>query len=76
MYSSNMQTLIVQPKDPKELDAVKAALKALDVSFKMKEVEPYDPEFVAKIERSRQEVKGGKFSRVKEEALQTFLGLK
>lgn len=76
MYFCNMQTLIVQPKDRKELAAVKAALKALGVSFKKEEVEPYDPEFVAKIERSRQEVKEGKFSSVKEEDLQTFLGLK
>lgn len=77
MYFCNMQTLIVQPKDRKELAAVKAALKALGVSFKKKEeVEPYDPEFVAKIEGSRQEVKEGKFSSVNEEDLQTFLGLK
>lgn len=57
--------------------AVEAALKALGVSFKkQKDVESYDPEFAAKIERSRQDVKEGKFSSVNEEDLQTFLGLK
>lgn len=60
MYFCDMQTLIVQPKDRKELAAVKAALKTLGVSFRKEEVEPYNPEFVAKIERSKAEARAGK----------------
>lgn len=76
MYFCNMQTLIVQPKNRKELAAVKAALKALGVSFKKEEVEPpYDAEFVAKIERSKAEVRAGKTTTVKPEDLKSFLGL-
>lgn len=65
MYFCNMQTLIVQPKDRKELAAVKAALRALGVSFKKEEVEPYDPEFVAKIERSKADARAGKTTTIK-----------
>lgn len=75
MYFCNMQTLIVQPKDRKQLAAVKAALKALGVSFKKEEVEPYDPEFVAKILKSKAEVIAGKTTVVKPGDLKNFLGL-
>lgn len=75
MYFCNMQTLIVQPKNRKELAAVKAALKALGVSFKKEEVGPYDPEFVAKIEKSKADVRAGKTTVVKPGDLKNFLGL-
>ena len=75
MCFCSMQTLIVQPKNRKELAAVEAALKALAVSFKKEEVEPYDPEFVAKIERSKAEVSAGKTTKIKAEDLKNFLGL-
>ena len=75
MHFCNMQTLIVQPKNRKELAAVKAALKALGVSFKKEEVGSYDPEFVARIERSKAEVRAGKTTTVKPEDLKNFLGL-
>lgn len=54
-----METLIVQPKNKKQLEAVKAFLRALDISFKKETQSLYNPEFVAKIERSRQQIKGG-----------------
>ncbi len=56
-----METLIVQPKNQKQLAAVKAVLRALDISFKKENESPYDPEFVAKIEKSRKQVKEGNF---------------
>ncbi|MGC4129199.1 MAG: hypothetical protein QM564_06470 [Bergeyella sp.] len=40
----------------------------------MKE-KPYNPEFVEKIEKSMQEVREGKVTRVKRENLKEFLGL-
>ncbi|HYK75805.1 MAG TPA: DUF2683 family protein [Daejeonella sp.] len=69
-----MEILIIHPKNQKQLDAVVAVLKALDVAFQ-KEESPYDPEFVAKIEQSKQEIKEGKITRVKKEDLREFLGL-
>ncbi|TDG37793.1 hypothetical protein EZJ43_01490 [Pedobacter changchengzhani] len=61
-----MESLIVQPKTEKQLLAVKAVLKALDVSFiKSAEISPYDPEFVKKIKKSEQNYKEGKFITLK-----------
>ena len=70
-----MEALIVEPKNRKELQAIKAVLKALDISFRTEEGSPYDPEFVAKIKKSEQQVKEGKVTRVKKEELKSFLGL-
>jgi len=36
---------------------------------------PYNPEFVAKIEKSRKEFKNNEFTRVKQSELQDLLGL-
>ncbi len=54
-----METLIVQPKNQKQLIAVEAVLTALNVAFQ-KEQECYNPEFVAKIKRGEQAAKKGK----------------
>jgi hypothetical protein len=59
-----METLIARPANKEQLIALKAFMKALKVDFKI-EKSPYDPEFVAKIEKSRQEIKEGKGIRIK-----------
>lgn len=59
-----MTTLTIDTKDEQVLKAVKALLRGFDISFEEKEDFPYDPEFVAKIERSRQEVREGKTSKI------------
>ncbi len=64
-----METLIVHPKDQKQLAAVKAVLKALNVDFKKEKESPYNPEFVAKIKRAEKNFKDGKFTTVKVEDL-------
>lgn len=56
-----METLIVKPKNQKQLNAVEAVLKALNVSFKKEEKSPYNPEFVAKIKKSQKQVKEGNY---------------
>ncbi len=62
-----METIIIHSKG-KKLEKVKAYLKSLDVAFEVAESEsPYDPEFVKKIERSIQQVKEGKVTRIKPE---------
>ena len=54
-----METLIVHPANKEQMSAIKAFMKALKVDFEVKK-KPYNPEFVAKIEKSRQEIREGK----------------
>lgn len=56
-----METLTVHPQDKKQLTAVEAVLKALDIPFeKVNEESPYNPAFVAKIKKSQEDYKEGK----------------
>lgn len=55
-----METLIVHPKNQKQLVAVEAVLKALNVAFKKEEESPYNPDFVTKIKKSQEQAKSGK----------------
>ena len=71
-----METLIVEPKSRKQLNAIKAVLKALDIPFRQEQESPYNPEFVAKIKKSEEQIKQGRVTRVEKENLQSFLGLK
>jgi hypothetical protein len=64
-----METIIIRSAG-KKLQKVKAYLKSLDIAYKVAEPEsPYDPEFVKKIERSIQQVKEGKVTRIKPERI-------
>ena len=69
-----MATLIVHPKDKEQLTILKTFMKAFKISFE-EEKSPHDPEFVAKIKKSEQQIKEGKVTRVKKEELKSFLGL-
>ena len=53
-----METLIVHPENKEQLVAIKAFMKALKISFK-EEKSTYDPDFVTKIQESREQVKRG-----------------
>ncbi|WP_373513399.1 DUF2683 family protein [Persicitalea sp.] len=55
-----MTTLTIDTKDQEVLKAVKALLKGFEVPFEVELDSPYDPEFVAKIKKSQQQVKEGK----------------
>jgi predicted nuclease of restriction endonuclease-like (RecB) superfamily len=55
--------------------AVEIAKNKTGISSEKEEIEPYDPEFVAKIERSRADVRAGKTTTVKSGDLKRFLGL-
>lgn len=70
-----MEILIIEPKSRKQLNAIKAVLKALDVTFRKEEESPYNPEFVARIRKSEQQFEEGKVTRVTKENIQSFLGL-
>lgn len=54
-----METLIVHPKNQKQLVAIESVLKALNVAFK-KSDSSYNPDFVNKIQKSREQAKEGK----------------
>jgi hypothetical protein len=53
-----METLIVHPDNKEQLVALKAFMKAFKISFE-EEKSAYNPEFVAKIKDSREQVKNG-----------------
>ena len=55
-----METLIAHPANKEQMNALKAFMKALKVDFTIEKKSPYNPEFVAKIEKSRQDIKDGK----------------
>lgn len=55
-----METLIVRPKNQKQLATVQAVLKALDVAFEKEEKSSYDLEFVAKILEGSKEIAEGR----------------
>ena len=62
-----MKTLIIHAEADK-VQIIKDFLNSIKVKFETKttstEESPYDPEFVAKIERSRQQLKEGKVHRI------------
>jgi phosphoribosylamine-glycine ligase len=62
-------------EDLAQIEAIKAFMKALKIKFEVSKEQPYNPEFVEKIEKSKQEFKEGKSTRIKKEDLQSFLGL-
>jgi hypothetical protein len=50
-------------------------MKAFKIKFEIKTEKPYNPQYVAKIKKSRQEYKDGNFITVEKENLKSFLGL-
>ena len=63
-----METLIVHPNNKEQLNALKAFMKAFKISFE-EEKAGYDPEFVAKIQESRKQVRNGETRVVNIDAL-------
>jgi len=54
------EILIVHPDSKEQLNVIKAILQALKIKFEFSKNEEYNPNFVAKIEKSRQDYKDGK----------------
>jgi hypothetical protein len=63
-----METIIVHPKNSKEQKVITAFLEALKIKFedlkKVSEESNYNAEFVASMERSIQDAKEGKLTRM------------
>lgn len=56
-----MDTILIRPKNKKQLEATKAFAKALKMDFGTRCSEsPYDPDFVKKILEGRKDVKNDK----------------
>lgn len=56
-----MDTILIRPKNKTQLEAIKAFATALKIDFETKSSEsPYDPEFVQKILKGREDIKNGK----------------
>lgn len=70
-----MTTFTIHTDDKEHLNALKAMLIALKVKFEVSEDKPYNPEFVAKINKSIKQVKEGKTTKLNMEDLDSFLGL-
>ena len=66
-----METLIFRSDNQEKLEALKAVAKALKIKFKLEE-SPYNPEFVAKIERGRKEKEAGKGTVISSEELESL----
>lgn len=67
--------IIAYPSDISQIEAIKAVMRALKIQFEITKEKPYNPEYVAKIQKSRQEYRDGNFITVEPENLKSFLGL-
>jgi hypothetical protein len=55
-----IQNIIVHPSNEQEMSVIKAFFEALKIKFEVVKDSPYDPEFVAKIKKSRKQAAEGK----------------
>jgi hypothetical protein len=67
-------TFIIHTDTPEQESALKAFVKAMKMKFEVTD-KPYNPEFIAKIEKSKKQALEGKVTRVEKENLKEFLGL-
>ena len=73
--------IIAYTSDVSQIEAVKAILKALKIRFEItKQSEEmksgsYNPEFITKIQKSRQDYQDGNFITVEKENFKEFLGI-
>jgi hypothetical protein len=68
-------TIIIHPENKEQEKALKAIAKALNIKFEVAKKSNYDPDFVAKIEKSEQEFEEGNYTRVEKKDLKNFLGM-
>ncbi len=54
------EILIARPSNSREVNSLKAFLKALKIKFEVTKESPYDPLMVKKIEKGRREYREGK----------------
>ncbi len=69
---NNYEMIIAHPVNKEQKNTIKAFFKALKIKFEISEP-TYNPDFIDKIKKSRNEFKEGKSTRVKKENLTQFL---
>ncbi len=71
------EIFIAHPQTAEQINALKAFMQDHKIKFEVsKEKEDsYDPDFVAKIEESREQYKKGEFISVEKKDIKSFLGL-
>jgi hypothetical protein len=69
----NPSVLIVHPNNEEEVTVLKAFMQALKIKFEVTKKDNYNPEFVAKILESKEQIAQGKFTEVKKENLKSFI---
>jgi len=67
--------IIAHPQTDEQVNVIKAFMNALKIKFEISKENPYNSDFVAKIEKSKKEFENGDFTRVAKKDLQNFLGL-
>lgn len=66
---------IARPKTAEQANALKAFMQALKIKFEVSNEEDYSPDFVAKIEESREQYKKGEYVSIEKKDIKDFLGL-
>ena len=66
-----METILLHPKNKVQLTLIKNLAKQMGMSFETKSdgQQQYNPEFVAKMEKSKQDFEEGRFKAIKTEDL-------
>ena len=59
----NMEILVIHPENKEQLSALKALIKSWNINF---EKYPYDPNFVAEINKREKNIKQGDFITIKD----------
>ncbi len=65
----------IQPETTEQSNALMAFLHALKIKFEVSKEKTYDPEFINKVEESREQYKKGEFISVDKKEIKSFLGL-
>ena len=60
-----METILIRPKSKEQIKVFEEMAKALNLSFEVKEDNPYKPEFVARVKQADKDFKSGKGKKVK-----------
>lgn len=63
LLNLNMETLIVRPESKEQLVALKAFMKAMKIKFQ-KDEQPYNHEFIAKMECAEEDAKSGRTTKI------------
>lgn len=67
--------LIAQPQTTEQMEALRAFMQALKIKFEVKDESSYDPDFVQKIEESREQISKKQVRTIAKKDLKTLLDL-